>query len=156
MVLRPVDVRDVAQLGQTGEPRLALPGGVLVLLGRVPGAHDRTRHVEARVVDQRGPFAQGCAGLRYGPLPERLQLLRGEPCEVLLRRELLQRGHWLLDAAEVGVERALRWTGVDVHHRRDLLRDTVGDRIPTGTGTAVHREHDRAARRIHRIADRTD
>src|SRR5438034_1011541 len=64
---RQVDVGDVAQLGETAEPRLALFDGVLVLRGRVPGADDRTRHVEARVVRKRGCLAQCGTGLRYGP-----------------------------------------------------------------------------------------
>lgn len=45
------------------------------MLGRVPRADDRARHVEARVVGQLGPLAQCGARIGNSPPPEGLELL---------------------------------------------------------------------------------
>ena len=58
-----VHPRDVAQLAETAEPRIALLDCVLVLLGRVPGADRRGRHVEPGVVRQLGRIAEHTARL---------------------------------------------------------------------------------------------
>src|ERR671919_1215220 len=134
---RQVDPADVAQLGETTEPRIALLDGGLDLLGREPRAHDRARHVQARVVGQLRSLSQCRARLGNGPPPERLELLLGEPVEVFLVLELLPRGKGLLDGVEVGIERARRRTGVDVHHGRDLLGDAVARGVAGGAGPAV-------------------
>ncbi len=94
--------------------------------------------------------------LGHGALTERVELLLAEPVEILVRRQLLHGGQWELDSVEVGVERALGRPGVDVDHRRDLLRDAIGDRVAGSSGAAVHGEHDGGACRLDRLADRVD
>ena len=84
------------QVGETPEPRLALLDGILVLLGRVPRAHDRARHVKACVVGQSGRLTQCGTRLRNGPPPERRELLLTEPVEVFILGELLRRRQRLL------------------------------------------------------------
>ena len=101
-------------------------------------------------------LAQRRARLGHGALPEGLELLLGEPVEILRVRQLIRRGQRVLDGGELGVERALRRPGVDVDHCRDLLRDAIGDRIAGSAGATVHGEHDRSARRLDRLADRVD
>ena len=101
-------------------------------------------------------LSERSAGLRDGTLPERLELLLGEPVEVLLFRERLGRRQRVLDAVELWIERALRRTGVDVDHRRDLLRDAVGNGVAGSSGPTVHGENDGSTCRRHRVADRVD
>src|SRR5918996_4462667 len=79
---RQVDPADVAQLGETTEPRIALLDGGLDLLGRVSRADDRARNVETRVVGQYGGLAQDATRLRNRSPPKRLELLLAEPVEV--------------------------------------------------------------------------
>ena len=66
------------------------------------------------------------------------------------------RGKRLLDGVEVGIERTLRRSGVDVDHGRDLLGDAVARAVAGGPGPAVHGEHDGSPRRPDRLADRVD
>ena len=150
-----VDPGDVAQLGDAGEPRVALLDGVLVFLGREARADHRGRQVQTRVVGQRDRLAQHATRHGHGATPERLELLLGEPVEVLLRRELLP-VQWLLDGVEVGIQRGLARGGVDVDHRRDQLGDAVARDVAGEPRPAVHGEHDGTPGRLHRLADRVD
>jgi hypothetical protein len=70
---RQVDVGDVAQLGETPDPRVTLLDGALDLLGGQRRAHDDRRQIEAGVVVSTGPRAGG-ARLRHRPPPECLAL----------------------------------------------------------------------------------
>ena len=123
--------------------------------GGVPGADEGARDVEPRVVGQLEGVAQDTARLRDRPLPERLELLLAEPVEVLLRRELIPRQR-LLRTIEVGSERRDARGGVDVHHRRDPLGDSVARDVAGEAGPAVHGEHDGTICRLDRLADRVD
>ena len=60
-------------------------------------------HVEARVVGQGGRLTQRGTRLWNGTPPERLELRLAEPGHIFVGRELLKRGHWLLDSVEAGV-----------------------------------------------------
>src|ERR687888_1649363 len=107
------DPGEVAEGGETTEPRVALLDRGLVLVGREPRADCCARHVESRVVGQLRRLAQYAARLGHGPSPEGLELLLTEPLEVLALLELLPRRQGLLDAVELGVQCTSGRAGAD-------------------------------------------
>ena len=152
---RQVHPGDVAELGDTGEPRGAVLDGILVHLRREPRADHRGRQVSTRVVGQRDRLAQHATRHGHGAMSERLELFLGESIHVLLRRELLP-VQWLLHGVEVGIQRGLARSGVDVDHRRDQLGHAVARHVAGEPRAAMDGEHDRPPRRPHRLADRVD
>src|SRR5574338_404895 len=154
MAGRQVDPGDVAQLGDPCEewPLGVLARVALVLLGAEAGADHRRGDVVARIVGELGSLANQRARHRHGAITEPLHLLLAEPIEVLLGLDLLP-DHRLLDASEVGIERALARGSVDVDDRRDVIGAPVAGGVAAEAGRAVEDEHDRRVRGAHGIAD---
>jgi threonine/homoserine/homoserine lactone efflux protein len=92
MARRQVDPGQVAQVGKSAEPRLAVFDGVFVCRRREPCAHGDAGDVEAGVVAQLGTLPQDSPRLRNGLLPERCELLLAQPVKVLVLRKLFRGG----------------------------------------------------------------
>ena len=148
---------DVAQLAEPGEERRRgiLLRVLLVVRGAEPGRDDRRRDVVAGVVRERVPFPEQAGGLRHGAFAEGGELLLGEAVEVLLRLDLVP-DHRLLVALEPRIEGALAGCRVDVHDRRDPLRDDVAGGIAREAGRAVERQHRGRRSRAEGPDDRVD
>ena len=101
------------------------------------------------------PSRSSPAGLRHGALAEGGELLLGEAVEVLLGLDLVP-DHRLLVALEPRIEGALAGCRVDVHDRRDPLRDDVARGVAGEPGRAVERQHRGRRGRAERVDDRVD